>query len=340
ELRTYMNGRLCAEVKLQTKAEKVQAMEKAKKKKKATEDAKEGEKETKKVVPVERFCIDPKHLALFAANPVSADGEVEGEAGAERGLSVQFVKLEAKCWGAETVRAQLNELRGQDEEAELFDDSEAARSERLCLQPLYAKPPPIWLHPGAPPLSAPLPVSRDVHLSFAAEFGDSFIAGTALENGSLHVSLECASILVAGSHHSWKGLFSPLCAMSRCLSIRISEVGPHPPPRKVLVLALQRMMHEGGAGCSLPHNVKACLNSATSLLNDAKKLAHQLSHSISHNWQQRPYLARVFKSLGSLEPGGTTLIPSCVGLSPLMFVVQRYLSPEQKKCTFTASSSR
>lgn len=50
--------------------------------------------------------------------------------------------------------------------------------------------------------------------------------------------------------------------------------------------------------------------------------------------------SQVFKSLGSLEPGGTTLIPSCVGLSPLMFVVQRYLSPEQKKCTFTASSSR
>lgn len=52
------------------------------------------------------------------------------------------------------MRAELNELRGQDEEAEMLEEAEAARSDHLCLQPLYAKPPPIWLHPA-----------------FAAEFG-------------------------------------------------------------------------------------------------------------------------------------------------------------------------
>ena len=44
---------------------------------------------------------------------------------------------------------------------------------QLALQSIYAKPPPIWLHPA-----------------FAAEFGDAFIGGTGLEGGTLHVSLE------------------------------------------------------------------------------------------------------------------------------------------------------
>ena len=41
------------------------------------------------------------------------------------------------------------------------------RAQQLSRQPLYAKPPPAWRHPA-----------------FAAEFGDSFIGGTALENGA------------------------------------------------------------------------------------------------------------------------------------------------------------
>ena len=71
------------------------------------------------------------------------------------------------------VREELHSLRGKDEEAELLDEAEAARSQQLSLQPLYAKPPPVWLHPA-----------------FAAEVGDAFIAGTGLDGGSLHISLE------------------------------------------------------------------------------------------------------------------------------------------------------
>jgi hypothetical protein len=57
--------------------------------------------------------------------------------------------------------------------ARAASQAEAARFHELSLQPLYARPPPVWLHPA-----------------FAAEFGDAFIAGTGLEGGAIHVSLE------------------------------------------------------------------------------------------------------------------------------------------------------
>ena len=66
------------------------------------------------------------------------------------------------------MREELTLLRGRDEVAELEEEAEEARAQRLCLSALYAKPPPVWLHPA-----------------FAAEFGDAFIAGTAFEGGSL-----------------------------------------------------------------------------------------------------------------------------------------------------------
>ena len=71
------------------------------------------------------------------------------------------------------MREELTLLRGRDEVAELEEEAEEARAQRLCLSALYAKPPPVWLHPA-----------------FAAEFGDAFMAGTALEGGSLSISLE------------------------------------------------------------------------------------------------------------------------------------------------------
>ena len=66
------------------------------------------------------------------------------------------------------MRAKLHELRQADEEAELEQEVDEARQKQWALQPLYKKPPPVWLHPA-----------------FAAEFGDAFIAGTAFEGGSL-----------------------------------------------------------------------------------------------------------------------------------------------------------
>ena len=49
----------------------------------------------------------------------------------------------------------------------------SSRAEHLSLQSLYARPPPIWLHP-----------------TFAAEFADPFIADTPFEESVMHVSLE------------------------------------------------------------------------------------------------------------------------------------------------------
>ena len=84
-----------------------------------------------------------------------------GDDGGERGLALRFVKLVSTAWNEDQVREELNALRGKDEEADMQLEAEAARSQQLSLQPLYAKPPPIWLHPA-----------------FAAEFGDAFIAST------------------------------------------------------------------------------------------------------------------------------------------------------------------
>ena len=122
----------------------------------------------------QRLRVDPQHLALFPP-PASADGADEGE----RGLSLRYLKLTSECWDAEEVRKQLDALRSQDEEAELEEEAERARLAQLTLQPLYARPPPVWLHPA-----------------FAAEFGDAFIAGTGLEGGSLHVSLEVVVLVL------------------------------------------------------------------------------------------------------------------------------------------------
>jgi hypothetical protein len=178
ELRTYVNGRLCAEVKLVSAKEEAQKKKEEEAKRKKADgggrdpdgDGADGDggggggrgKEPVKL-PQEKFCVDPKQLALFATAEADADADADAldAEGAERGICVQFVKLESKCWGAEAVRDELSTQRGRDEEAELDADADEARALQLTLQPLYAKPPPIWLHPA-----------------FAAEFGDAFIAGT------------------------------------------------------------------------------------------------------------------------------------------------------------------
>ena len=115
------------------------------------------------------------------------------------------------------MREELHALRGKDEDAELHDEAEIARAQQLSLQvrsptfldrrspsltapllrspsliapllrlqPLYAKPPPIWIHPA-----------------FAAEFGDAFLAGTGLEGGTLHISLEVVVMTLQVSSQS------------------------------------------------------------------------------------------------------------------------------------------
>jgi hypothetical protein len=302
ELKTYVNGRLCSEIKL----ESTKLLDKSKHKPAGTargaEEGADKEGAAKEgaakegmgggggkggkdgaqhgASPPERFCIDPQHFALFAAREgavlgaTSSGGGSSGafassaatagsaaagvstslaqhgaslmsaallsggeDGGSERGLAVRYVKLVTSVWTEDQVCEELHSLRGKDEEAELLDEAEAARSQQLSLQPLYAKPPPVWLHPA-----------------FAAEVGDAFIVGTGLDGGSLHISLE------------------------------------------VVVLTLQRLLAEPhGAACSLPHAQRAALNTTCALLEDAKKLAHKLAHAMGHQGQQRMYLSKVLE---------------------------------------------
>ena len=285
ELKTYVNGRLCADIKLETAKLDKKAGSRATRSLGADgadegggKDGK-GKGSGKDGAPApERFCVDPQHLALFAAREPT-EAELAGDDGGERGLALRFVKLVSTTWSEDQVREELNTLRGKDQEAELQQEAEAARSEQLSLQPLYAKPPPVWLHPA-----------------FAAEFGDAFIGGTGLEAGSLHISLE------------------------------------------VVVLALQRMVADGGAASGLPHAQRAALSTACSLLDDAKKLAHKFSHAMGHQGQQRMYLSRAIKALEGLEPGAMLVLPCAVGGCPVIFIVQRQLTPAEELCTFTVVS--
>ena len=66
------------------------------------------------------------------------------------------------------MRESLHALRNRDEFAETTDEAADAALRHLTLQSLYARPPPVWLHPA-----------------FAAEFADAFVAGTGLEVGFL-----------------------------------------------------------------------------------------------------------------------------------------------------------
>ena len=71
------------------------------------------------------------------------------------------------------MREQLHRLRSADDEADAAVAYDAARFQALSLQPLYAKPPPVWMHPA-----------------FAAEFADGFIGGTGLERHTAQRRLE------------------------------------------------------------------------------------------------------------------------------------------------------
>ena len=76
----------------------------------------------------------------------------------------------------DAFRFLLTQVRSADEEADVTIAAQKSRAGKLCLYELYAKPPPVWLHPA-----------------FAAEFADPFIASTAFEESELHISIEVCS---------------------------------------------------------------------------------------------------------------------------------------------------
>ena len=131
ELRTYVNGRLCAEVKLVGKEAKEEGKGKKGKGKapparfarggkgggdEEKEKAEEKEKEAKENAILERFTIDPMHLALFAAPEAEGADDKEEEVAAERGLALRYVQLTSELWDEDDVRKQVHGLRAADEE--------------------------------------------------------------------------------------------------------------------------------------------------------------------------------------------------------------------------------
>ena len=128
ELRTYVNGRFCAEVKLETKLPKRKPNSRDDEKE---EGGKESGKESGKS-QAERFCIDPQHLALFCARE-GGEEDNSAEAG-ERGLALKYVKLVTTCWSEEQLRDEIVALRGRDEEADLAEEADKERFEQLSLQ--------------------------------------------------------------------------------------------------------------------------------------------------------------------------------------------------------------
>ncbi len=119
ELKTYVNGRLCAEVKLEAakgaerkgaetenqRLARVKAMESRLAGARAADDDKGKGKEG--APPAERFCVDPQHLALFAPRE-PADGADEA---AERGLALRYVRLTSACWSEEKVKRRAEPPR-------------------------------------------------------------------------------------------------------------------------------------------------------------------------------------------------------------------------------------
>ena len=239
QLRTYVNGRLCSDIKL----ESVKKDKKDDKPKAEEVDGDEGKDGAATVGPKpqlqEKFVLDPQFLALFASDGSGKDQTPRGAARCHcsfhllaahlrrasrepvrprcmlAGLAIKYIRVTSKVMDQKEIADELHRIRSADEEAEVLQAAESSRAEQLSLQPLYARPPPVWLHPA-----------------FAAEFADPFIAGQPFfEEGAMHISLE------------------------------------------VLTLVLDEMLKESGLGCELSHAARSALNTANTQLKDARKLA-------------------------------------------------------------------
>lgn len=119
--------------------------------------------QTARTAPAQRFCLSPECFALFPSPTVATTDRADAtpKGATDHGLALKYVRVSSGAWSNDEVSAELHKLRTADDTAEVIEASDLARYLQLSLQPIYAKPPPIWAHPA-----------------FAAEFGDAFIGGT------------------------------------------------------------------------------------------------------------------------------------------------------------------
>jgi len=182
ELKTFVNGRLCAQVKL----EPIRVVDGVGGEEGAESEQKKKTKSEGKERVNDAFAIDPADFALFlpqsrAVDDTTSASEFVGLDGEEEGaISVKYVSLVCETMDEEKIRAKIHGLRGADEFLEAQEKAQEDKCDNLVLHKLYAKPPPIWLHP-----------------CFAGLFGDSFIEGTGLEFGGVFTTLQVFNLVFA-----------------------------------------------------------------------------------------------------------------------------------------------
>jgi hypothetical protein len=278
--------------------------------------------------PINTLSIALALALALALTPLAAcsNGSQEGGAGRERAprsLALKYVRVTSVVWSAEEVVSALHEVRSADEEAHIAREAESSRAGKLSLSELYAKPPPVWLHPA-----------------FAAEFADAFIAGTAFEEVRAWPR-RCLTTAHARAH---------ACTSAARAAFRRT---PHPialpsPSRhvtqgdlhvsiEVLTLALDNLLAEGGLAHThgLSHGARSALNTVCAQLKDTRRLAHKLSHAQGGQGQERSFFSALAKAFDELEPNGVLLLPYDDGDSPILLAVRRGAVPHTDTCTFT-----
>ena len=293
ELRTYVNGRLCAEVKLVSAKEEAQKKKEEEAKRKKADgggrdpdgDGADGGRRRRRP---RREQVKLRRRSSASTRAARALRHRRGRRrrrrrrARRRGRRARHLRpvrqARVQMLGRRGGARRAVDQRGRDEEAELDADADEARARDAA----------ATVREASSDLAAPglrRRVWRRVH------------RGHRLEHGSMHISLE------------------------------------------VFVLALQRMLAHGGkASETLAHHERSALNTACSLLDDAKKVAHKLAHAASHAGQERLYLGKVLRALERLEPAASVVLPCLCGGNPILFVIQRYATPREGRCTFTVVS--
>ena len=287
ELRTYVNGRLCAVVALEPVKVNESAGGDEEGKGKDKKAPKKGEGKTR---ANDAFAIDPVDFALFLPR-VSDDaaGDLPGsktdpsapeflglDAELEGILHVKYVSLVCEDLDEDKIREAIHELRATDVFMDAKDEAQEEKWEHLMLHKLYAKPPPMWLHP-----------------CFSGLFGDPFVEGTGLEFG---------------------GVFTTLQVFNLVLSKLLKHEGV-------------RMGKGGGGAEKYPHSLQhsqwQVLNSIALGFTESVKVAQNFQKASENSQQHRQLMSVIMSKLRDLQSGEVLLVPHAISGNPILFVIEK-----------------
>ena len=283
-LKTYVNGKLCADVKLEPLKvdEKSGAMEN----RKGNESGRKKEpgqgKGDGKTRGNDAFAIDPHDFAMFLPRAKESE-DAEDEAVAQFGPSsddtgctvhIKYASFLCEVLDEHALRKKVHSLRSADEFLDAQDEAEEARSHHLSLYKLYAKPPPAWLHP-----------------CFAALFGDAFVEGTKLGMGGIFTTLKVFNLVV-----------------SRLLESEGVRLGPG------------RMLTYPH---SLQHSDWQSLNSIGLGFSESEKLVLHYQRAEKDSQQHRLFVQHLMTKLDALQAGAVLIVPHAISGVPILFVIER-----------------